>query len=87
LPTHQLSVYPENYHREIDQRLHVAFPATEIIGEINVPRPMLKDFLDEAREDFRKNNVELIYGTVRLIEQDDESFLAWARQPYACTNF
>jgi len=85
--THQLSVYPENYHRQIDQRLHVPFPATEIIGEINVPRPMLKDFFDEVREDFRKNNVEVIYGTVRLIEQDDESFLAWARQPYACTIF
>ncbi len=25
----------------------------------------------------------VIYGTVRLIEQDDESFLAWARESYA----
>jgi hypothetical protein len=40
----------------------------------------LKDFLDEVRDDFRKNTVELIYGTVRLIERDDESFLPWARQ-------
>jgi FAD/FMN-containing dehydrogenase len=47
----------------------------------------LKDFLDEVRDDFRKNKVELIYGTVRLIEQDDESFLPWARQSYACTIF
>ena len=35
--THQLSIYPDNYHREIDQKLHAPFPATEIIGEI-VPR-------------------------------------------------
>ena len=28
-----------------------------------------------------------MYGTVRLIEQDDESFLAWAKQPYACIIF
>ena len=85
--THQLSVYPDNYHREIDQRLHAPYPATEMITEIDVPRPMLKGFLDEVREDFRKNKVELIYGTVRLIERDDESFLPWAKQPYACTIF
>src|ERR1700676_2648759 len=85
--THQLSIYPDNYHREIDRKLHVPFPATEIIGEIDVPRPMLKEFFDEVREDFRKNHVELIYGTVRLIEQDGESFLPWAKQPYACTIF
>jgi hypothetical protein len=29
--------------------------------------------------------VQLIYGTIRLIERDDESFLAWARQPWVCT--
>jgi len=85
--THQLSIYPDNYHREIDQRLHTPYPATEMITEINVPRPILKGFLDEAREDFRKNKVELIYGTVRLIERDDESFLPWARDAYACTIF
>jgi hypothetical protein len=85
--THQLSIYPDNYHREIDQRMHAPYPATEMITEINVPRPMLKGFLDEVREDFRKNKVELIYGTIRLIERDDESFLAWAKQPYACTIF
>lgn len=85
--THQLSIYPDNYHREIDAKLHAPYPATEIITEINVPRPGLEGFLDEVREDFRRNKVELIYGTVRLIERDDESFLPWAKQPYACTIF
>ena len=85
--THQLSIYPDDYHREIDQRLDAPYAATEIITEIDVPRPALKGFLDEVREDFRKNKVELIYGTVRLIERDDESFLPWAKQPYACTIF
>lgn len=85
--THQLSIYPDNYHREIDQRLHAPYPATEMITEINVPRPMLKGFLDEVRDDFRKNEIKLIYGTVRLIERDDESFLPWAKEAYACTIF
>jgi FAD/FMN-containing dehydrogenase len=84
---HQLSIYPENYHREIDDKLHAPYPATEMITEINVPRPALKGFFDEVREDFRKHGTELIYGTVRLIERDEESFLPWAKQPYACTIF
>jgi FAD/FMN-containing dehydrogenase len=66
----QLSIYPDNYHREIDDKLYAPFPATEMITEIDVPRPALKGFLDEMREDFRKNSVALIYGTVRLIERD-----------------
>src|SRR5215472_2330488 len=85
--THQLSFYPENYHGTIDQKNHAKHPATEMITEINVPREMLNDFLEEVREDFRKNNVELIYGTIRLIEKDEESFLPWAKQSYACTIF
>jgi FAD/FMN-containing dehydrogenase len=84
---HQLSIYPDNYHREIDARLHAPYPATEMIAEIDVPRQALAGFLAEVREDFRKNDTELIYGTVRLIERDDESFLPWAKQPYACTIF
>ncbi len=84
---HQLSVYPDNYHREIDQRLHAPYPASEIITEINVPRSLLKGFFDEVRDDFRNNKIDLIYGTVRVIARDDESFLPWARESYACTIF
>src|SRR5713226_3755955 len=85
--THQLSIYPDNYHREIDQRLHSPYPATEMITEINVPRSLLKGFFDEVRDDFRNNKIDLIYGTVRVIARDDESFLPWARESYACTIF
>jgi FAD/FMN-containing dehydrogenase len=85
--THQLSVYPVNYHQQIDQKMHAKYPATEIITEINVPREALSGFLDEVRDDFRKNNVNLIYGTIRLIEKDKESFLPWAKGPFACTIF
>lgn len=85
--THQLSFYPQNYHSAIDQKTHATHAATEMITEINVPRESLNSFLQEVREDFRKNNVELIYGTIRLIEKDEESFLPWAKQSYACTIF
>ncbi|MCU1254553.1 MAG: L-gulono,4-lactone dehydrogenase [Candidatus Angelobacter sp.] len=84
---HQLSFYPEHYHRLIDQKMHAKQPGSEMITEINVPRDQITEFLAEVREDFRRNKVELIYGTVRLIEKDEETFLPWAKQPYACTIF
>jgi hypothetical protein len=31
--------------------------------------------------------VPIVYGTVRLIERDEETFLPWAREPWACTIF
>jgi hypothetical protein len=43
--------------------------------------------MDDVRRDFRDHDVNLIYGTIRLIERDAESFLAWAREPYACVIF
>ncbi len=39
------------------------------------------------REDFTAHDVELIYGTIRLVQRDDESFLAWARESFACIIF
>jgi FAD/FMN-containing dehydrogenase len=35
----------------------------------------------------RSNRTNVIYGTVRLVEKDDESFLAWAKESYACIIF
>jgi FAD/FMN-containing dehydrogenase len=85
--THQLSPYFDGYHAELDARSGASGRSTEIITEIYVPRPRLADFLDAAADDFLRHDVEVIYGTVRLIEEDTDSFLAWARKPWACTVF
>jgi FAD/FMN-containing dehydrogenase len=85
--THQLSVYLEDYHAQLDARLGRSVRATEMISEVYVPRAALTEFLERVRRDFRRHAVELIYGTVRLIKQDDESFLAWAKEDYACVVF
>jgi FAD/FMN-containing dehydrogenase len=83
--THQMSVYIDDYHRALDRQLGAAHPASEMITEVYVPREALTAFFDDLRGDFRTHAVDLIYGTIRFIEQDDESFLPWARQRYACT--
>lgn len=85
--THQLSEYIDDYHVELDRHLGANVPCTEVITEIYVPRSSLPAFFDAVRDDFRANDVNLVYGTLRLIERDTESFLAWAREPWACTIF
>jgi FAD/FMN-containing dehydrogenase len=81
----QQSTYLAGYHDDIDAALK--HQGSEMIGEIYVPRARLADFMREAAADFRRHAVDLIYGTVRLIERDCESFLPWARQDYACIIF
>jgi FAD/FMN-containing dehydrogenase len=83
--TNQLSVYIDDYHAELDRRLGAAHQGSEMITELYVPRPALPAFLAAARADFRQHGAQLIYGTIRLIERDDESLLAWARDPWVCT--
>jgi len=85
--SHQRSVYLDDYHSALDQGLGCSHPGSEVISEIYVRREDLVSFMTEAREDFRRHGVNVIYGTIRLIEQDDESFLAWAREPWACVIF
>jgi FAD/FMN-containing dehydrogenase len=84
---HQMSLYPDDYHRVLDRRLKSPRRATEAITEIYCEREALEEFMAAVREDARRNRVNIIYGTVRLIEQDRDSFLAWAKKPYACVIF
>ena len=83
---HQLSTYLDGYHRTLDAALGGP-PSTEMISEIYVPRAALGGFFEDVRETFRGNAVPIVYGTVRLIERDAETFLPWAREPWACTIF
>jgi FAD/FMN-containing dehydrogenase len=81
----QQGTYLDGYHLDIDCAL--GHCGSEVIGEIYVPRERLVDFMRAAAADFRQYGVDLIYGTIRLIERDTESFLPWAREDYACVIF
>jgi FAD/FMN-containing dehydrogenase len=85
--THQMSTYLDDYHARLDKQVAATDRATEMITEIYVPRPALPSFMAEVAGVFRNNGVPIVYSTVRLIERDEESFLAWATQPYACIIF
>jgi FAD/FMN-containing dehydrogenase len=83
----QMSVYPEDYHRSIERMTDAQNRSSEAICEIYCEREALEKFMGEVRDYARREGVNIIYGTIRLIEQDTESFLAWARKPYACVIF
>ena len=58
-----------------------------MITELYVPRHRLVAFMDVVRRDLRDADSNVVYGTIRFTEQDKESFLPWAREPYACIIF
>jgi len=84
---HQLADYLDGYHHHLDQAMGVPDRASEVISEFYLPRDRLADFMAAASEDCKKHDVDVIYGTIRLIERDDESFLNWARESWACVIF
>jgi FAD/FMN-containing dehydrogenase len=84
--TNQLSAYLPNYAQKLREKIG-GDESSLIITEIYVPRSALADFLGQAADLLRAEGVLVIYGTVRLIEKDDESFLTWAKESYACVIF
>lgn len=85
--THQLSVYLDDYHGKLDEALQPQVPGSEMITELYVPRERLTAFMQDVRRDFLRHRVDFVYGTVRLIEPDTETLIAWARERFACVIF
>jgi len=86
--THQLSVYlGGDYYIRLNKELGFKDDASLMISEIYVPRRDLTHFMKDARDVALKESCDIIYGTIRLIKKDEESFLAWAKEDYACIIF
>jgi FAD/FMN-containing dehydrogenase len=73
-----------DYYHEGLKLLPPEQKGTEMITEVYVRRDDLVPFLADVRRDFIQHKVDPTYGTIRLIEKDGESFLAWAREQYVC---
>jgi FAD/FMN-containing dehydrogenase len=82
--TFQLSTYFDDYHYKVDEKTAGVHAGTEMITELYVPPLLLDAFLKESAAILRRIHPKVIYGTVRMIEADNESCLAWARARYAC---
>jgi FAD/FMN-containing dehydrogenase len=85
--THQLAEYLDDYHVALDQRLGPGGQGTEMISEVYVPRSSLVAFMKDVGAGLRERRANVIYGTIRFIEKDDQSYLPWARERYASIIF
>jgi FAD/FMN-containing dehydrogenase len=83
----QFGVYLSGYHNEYNRLIGSKEKSSLMISELYVPRDRLTDYMAEVRKKARSNKMDIIYGTVRLIKQDTETFLPWAKQDYACIIF
>jgi FAD/FMN-containing dehydrogenase len=77
--THQLAGNFDAYRKAVNVRR-----GTEMITEVYVTKDTFLTLLSQARQDFLEHQADMTYGTIRFIEQDNESFLAWAREPSVC---
>lgn len=77
--THQLAAAFEGYREAVDKKR-----GTEMITEVYVTKDAFVPFLTQVRKDFLEHQVDMTYGTIRFIEKDTESFLAWAKERSIC---
>ena len=77
--THQLATAFEGYREAVDKNR-----GTEMITEVYVTKDAFVPFLAQVRKDFLEHKVDMTYGTIRFIEKDTESFLAWAKERSIC---
>ncbi len=84
--THQMGFYLKGYHHQLDKKLGAA-AGSDIPTEVFIPKDSLEGFLDEVREDFRKNYVDLLFGDIGVIGGDDESFLSYTTRSSARVSF
>lgn len=84
---HQFSPYLPDAGAILASKLGWTHFRSLMISELYVPRDRFEDFMESARSSLLDTEANLVYGTVRLIEADDETVLRWAKQDYACIIF
>lgn len=85
--SHQLAEYLDDYHETIDARIGATSKGSEMITELYVPPDRLVQFLHSAARSLAERQAQVIYGTIRLIQPDTDTVMAWAKQRYACVIF
>ena len=84
---HQFSPYLPEAGTLLGKTLGWAIPRSLVITELYVPRSKFVDFMRRAKTVLEETEANLVYGTVRLIAQENETFLRWASQDFACVIF
>lgn len=85
--SHQMSTYLKDQNVRYDAAKKNAGKSSLVISEIYAERDKLAAMMEACREAALRREMNIVYGTIRFIEQDTESFLPWARKRYACVIF
>ena len=84
---HQFSPYLPDAGDMLNKFLSWDVYKTLMITELYVPKDNFVRFMRSIKKVLSSNDANLIYGTVRLIEKESESFLRWAKKDYVCIIF
>lgn len=84
---HQFAGYVDDYHAELDRLMGSPHRSSEMITELYVPPAELVGFLKAAARCLSEREAQVIYGTIRIIQADDETLLPWAREFLTCVIF
>ena len=84
---HQYSTYLKNQNKVLNEVRGLKHNASLMITELYCPRDQIANFMENTRVVALKNAMNIVYGTIRFIEKDNESFLPWANERYACIIF
>ena len=84
---HQFSPYLPDAGERMAQYLGWTTFASLMISELYVPQDRFERFMSSARRAVLETGANVVYGTVRLIREEDETTLRWAKQDYACIIF
>ena len=61
--------------------------ASLVLTELYVPRRSFVEFMESVKTQLMSSGANVVYGTVRLIEPENETALPWAKEDYACVIF
>jgi len=73
-----------HYHKELDRQIGASGAGSDMLAELCVPEDRLPAFLDDVRQSCLDAGRTPLSCSVRFVDADDESFLRWAKAPFAC---
>jgi FAD/FMN-containing dehydrogenase len=77
--THQLAGNFTGHRKAVDPG-----QGTEMITEVYLRHDDLLTFFAKVRQDLAERKADIMYGTIRFIERDSETFLPWAKERSVC---
>ena len=84
---HQFSPYLPEAGDLLYRRMGWQTYASLVITELYFPRDSFVRSIQSVRQAVKRTGANVVYGTVRLIQAEEETLLRWARQDYACVIF